>query len=49
MDAANYVLRDFTPAERKDLPWALDRAADATEELLARGLVEAQNRYHTDP
>lgn len=49
MDAASYVLRDFTQAERKELPWAIDRAADATEELLARGLVEAQNRYHTDP
>jgi PTH1 family peptidyl-tRNA hydrolase len=49
MDAASYVLHDFTSAERKDLPWAIDRAADATEELIAQGLTEAQNRYHTDP
>ena len=49
MDAASYVLRDFTQAERKDLPWSIDRAADATEELLARGLTEAQNRYHAEP
>ena len=49
MDAASYVLRDFTAAERKDLPWAIDRAADATEDLITRGLAETQNRYHTDP
>jgi PTH1 family peptidyl-tRNA hydrolase len=48
MDAASFVLKDFTTAERKDLPWAIDRAADATEDLLARGLAEAQNRYHAD-
>jgi peptidyl-tRNA hydrolase, PTH1 family len=48
MDAANFVLKDFSAAERKDLPWAIDRAADATEDLLARGLTEAQNRYHAD-
>jgi peptidyl-tRNA hydrolase, PTH1 family len=48
MDAANFVLKDFSTAERKDLPWAIDRAADATEDLLARGLTEAQNRYHAD-
>lgn len=48
MDAASFVLKDFTIAERKDLPWAIDRAADATEDLIARGLAEAQNRYHAD-
>jgi PTH1 family peptidyl-tRNA hydrolase len=48
MDAASFVLKDFTAAERKDLPWAIDRAADATEDLIARGLTEAQNRYHAD-
>lgn len=49
MDAASFVLKDFTAAERKELPWAIDRAADATEDLIARGLTETQNRYHTDP
>ena len=35
--------------ERKELPFALDRAADAAEALITVGLVEAQNEYHTDP
>jgi peptidyl-tRNA hydrolase, PTH1 family len=48
MDAASFVLKDFTATERKDLPWAIDRAADATEDLIARGLTETQNRYHAD-
>jgi PTH1 family peptidyl-tRNA hydrolase len=48
MDAAAYVLRDFTAAERKELPLLIDRCADATETLLAKGLATAQNTYHTD-
>src|ERR1019366_3032062 len=36
MDAAVYVLRDFTAAERKDLPLFIDRCADATETLIAK-------------
>ena len=48
MDPATFVLRDFTPAERKELPFALDRCADATETLVTKGLVEAQNTYHAD-
>jgi peptidyl-tRNA hydrolase, PTH1 family len=49
MDPAAYVLRDFAGAERKDLPFLIDRAADATETLITKGLTEAQNTYHTDP
>src|SRR5215831_5637346 len=49
MEAAAYVLRDFTAAERKELPFAIDRCADATETLITKGLAEAQNTYHTDP
>jgi PTH1 family peptidyl-tRNA hydrolase len=48
MDAAVYVLRDFTAAERKDLPLFIERCADATETLIANGLAVAQNAYHTD-
>ena len=48
MDAAVYVLRDFTAAERKELPLLLDRCADAAETLITKGLAEAQNIYHTD-
>jgi PTH1 family peptidyl-tRNA hydrolase len=45
-DAADYVLREFAPSERKELPLVLDRAADAVELLLAQGLEAAQNQYN---
>jgi peptidyl-tRNA hydrolase, PTH1 family len=48
MDPAVFVLRDFTAAERKDLPLLVDRCADATETLITKGLAAAQNMYHTD-
>ncbi|MDP4507453.1 aminoacyl-tRNA hydrolase [Nonomuraea turcica] len=46
MDAATFVLRDFATAERKDLPFLVDRAADVVESLMARGLEATQNEYH---
>ena len=46
MDPADYVLRDFSPAERKDLDFHVDRAADAVEALVRDGLDAAQNRYN---
>jgi PTH1 family peptidyl-tRNA hydrolase len=49
MDPAAFVLKDFAPAERKELPFVLDRAADAAEALISKGLVEAQNLYHAEP
>jgi PTH1 family peptidyl-tRNA hydrolase len=48
MDPAVYVLRDFSAAERKDLPFFIDSAADATEALITRDLTEAQNLYHAE-
>jgi PTH1 family peptidyl-tRNA hydrolase len=47
-DPADYVLNDFSFTERRELPFHLDRAADAVEALLADGLAIAQNRFHTD-
>ena len=46
MDAADYVLRDFSPTERKELPFVLDEAADAVESLVSLGLLDAQQRVH---
>ena len=46
MDPADYVLRDFSPAERKELDLHLDRAADAVEALVLDGLEPAQNRFN---
>ena len=48
MNPADFVLKDFGAAERKELPLAIDRSADAVEALLAKGLVAAQNEFHTD-
>ncbi len=47
MDAADYVLRDFAAAERKDLGWLVDAAADAVELLVTEGLEKAQLKFHT--
>lgn len=47
MDAADYVLRDFSSTERKELPFLLDDAADAVEMLVAQGLTATQQRYHS--
>ncbi|KRE59133.1 peptidyl-tRNA hydrolase [Arthrobacter sp. Soil736] len=46
MDAADYVLRDFAPAEKKELPFLLDDASDAVELLIREGLTAAQQRFH---
>ena len=46
MDAADFVLRDFSPTERKELPFVLDEAADAVESLVTLGLLDAQQRVH---
>jgi PTH1 family peptidyl-tRNA hydrolase len=45
-DPADFVLRDFNAAERKDLDVDLDRAADATEALIGGSLEAAQNRFN---
>ncbi|WNV76394.1 aminoacyl-tRNA hydrolase [Geodermatophilus sp. DSM 44513] len=45
-DPADFVLRDFSATERKELDLLVAEAADAAEELLARGLEAAQNVVH---
>lgn len=47
MDPADYVLRDFGTAERKDVPWLVDAAADAVELVVTQGLAAAQQRFHS--
>lgn len=49
MDPADFVLRDFTAAERKELPPLIERSADAVESLLRDGLEPAQNAFHAPP
>ncbi|QSB06145.1 aminoacyl-tRNA hydrolase [Natronoglycomyces albus] len=48
-DAADYVLRDFSSAERKEVPVLLELAADAVEAVAKEGLASAQNRIHAQP
>jgi peptidyl-tRNA hydrolase, PTH1 family len=48
MDPAAFVLRDFSAAERNELPGLIDRGGDAVEALLNRGLTAAQNEFHPD-
>lgn len=48
-DPAEFVLKDFSGAERKELPWLLDSAADAVEAVVTQGLLAAQQRFHAPP
>lgn len=47
-DPADYVLKDFSGTEKKDLGFHVDRAADAVEALLTGPLDAAQNVFHVD-
>jgi PTH1 family peptidyl-tRNA hydrolase len=46
METADYVLRDFSTTEKKDLPFLVDEAADAVELLIRDGLTAAQQKFH---
>jgi PTH1 family peptidyl-tRNA hydrolase len=45
-DPADYVLNEFSKAEQRELPFHVDRAADAVECLVTEGLTAAQNRFN---
>jgi PTH1 family peptidyl-tRNA hydrolase len=45
-DPAGFVLRDYSAAERKELPLQLELGADAVEAVMTDGLVMAQNRFN---
>jgi PTH1 family peptidyl-tRNA hydrolase len=45
-DPADYVLSDFAGAERKELEFLVDRAADVVEAVVLEGVEWAQNKYH---
>ena len=48
-DPADFVLKDFSSTEKKDLPLLVDRAADAVEAVVSGTLEAAQNTFHVDP
>jgi peptidyl-tRNA hydrolase, PTH1 family len=43
---SDFVLSDYSAAERKLLPFQVDRAADAVESLLEHGLAATQGRFN---
>jgi peptidyl-tRNA hydrolase, PTH1 family len=46
-DPADFVLREFSAAQRADLGFHVDRAADAVEALVTQGLEAAQNEFNS--
>jgi peptidyl-tRNA hydrolase, PTH1 family len=46
-DPADFVLSNYSTTERKELPFQVDRAADAVESLLTDGLEKTQQRFNS--
>ncbi|GFH37259.1 aminoacyl-tRNA hydrolase [Streptomyces pacificus] len=47
MQVADFVLKDFSGTERKELDYFVDRGADAVECLVTEGLERAQSTYNS--
>lgn len=47
MQVADFVLKDFSSAEKKELDYFVDRASDAVEALVIEGLERAQSTYNS--
>ena len=45
-DPADFVLSPYSSTERKELPFQVDRAADAVESLLTSGLEPTQQQFN---
>ena len=46
-DVSDFVLSDYTGVERKELPFQVDRAADAVEALVLEGLEQTQQQFNS--
>jgi peptidyl-tRNA hydrolase, PTH1 family len=46
-DVADFLLSNYSTTERKELPFQVDRAADAVESLVIDGLAETQQRFNS--
>lgn len=46
-DVADFVLSNYSAAERKVLPFCVDTAADAVESLIGEGLERTQQRFNS--
>jgi PTH1 family peptidyl-tRNA hydrolase len=47
MPTADYVLKNFSSTEKKELPTTLEISADAVEAIITDGLTAAQQRFHS--
>ena len=47
MDTADFVLKNFSSTEKKELPTTLEIAADAVEAVVRDGLTTAQAKFHS--
>ncbi|HEY9374724.1 aminoacyl-tRNA hydrolase [Streptomyces sp.] len=47
MQVADFVLKDFSSTERKELDYFVDRATDSVECLVTEGLERAQSAYNS--
>jgi PTH1 family peptidyl-tRNA hydrolase len=48
MEVSDFVLKDYSSPEKKELPTTLEIAADAVEAIITKGLTEAQQVYHSE-
>jgi PTH1 family peptidyl-tRNA hydrolase len=46
-DVADFVLSNYSTAERKELPFQVSDAADAVESLITEGLEKTQQRFNS--
>ena len=46
-EVSDFVLKDFSTTEKKELDLTLETAADAIEAILVDGLIKAQQKYHS--
>jgi PTH1 family peptidyl-tRNA hydrolase len=46
-EVADFVLSNYSSVERKDLPFGIDRAADAVESLVELGLEKTQQQFNS--
>jgi PTH1 family peptidyl-tRNA hydrolase len=46
-DPADFVLKQFSQPEKKELPLFLDRGADVVESLIEKGLELTQSKFNS--
>jgi PTH1 family peptidyl-tRNA hydrolase len=47
MDAADFVLKNFSASDLAQFKTTLEIAADAVERIASEGLISAQDKYHS--